>query len=108
MSFDDSRAAWPPSWPLVADGLRLNPRDIALREVLPATVVSPAAFGTILGIRQLPDGRVLVNDGERRQLVLLDQQLRVARVVLDSAADGGNGYGPRASPLIPYLVVACV
>jgi hypothetical protein len=60
-------------------------------------------FGNILGVRQLTGGKVLVNDGTRRQLVMLDGKLSNPSVVVDSVSEGGNSYGPRAAPLIPYL-----
>ena len=60
-------------------------------------------FGNIFGVRQLSGGKVLVNDGVRRQLVMLDSKLSNPTVVVDSVSEGGNSYGPRAAPLIPYL-----
>ena len=46
---------------------------------------------------------MLVNDGVRRQLIELDAKLARVRIVLDSVAVGGNGYGPTPSPLISYI-----
>lgn len=44
-----------------------------------------------------------MNDGVQRRVVMLDASISNPSIVLDSVADGGNSYGPRASPLIPYL-----
>lgn len=64
---------------------------------------STRAFGSIYNVRELSDGRVLINDGLRRQLVILDENLGTSSVVLDSAGMGSNSYGPRTSPMFPYL-----
>ena len=64
---------------------------------------SAAPFGAIFGVRQLEGGKVLVNDGLHRQLIILDQNLGTRTVSIDSVSTGGQSYGPRASPLIPYL-----
>jgi len=73
-------------------------RDLAAVEAKTAT-----SFGNIFGVRPLAGGKVLVNDGIRRQLVVLDANLANPTVVVDSVTEGGNSYGPRAAPLIPYL-----
>lgn len=65
---------------------------------------SPHVFANIFQVRQIANGRILVNDGLRRQLMLFDDKLVFARVVLDSvAAEGGERYGPGAAPMIPAL-----
>ena len=61
------------------------------------------------GLRELPDGRVLVNDLRRRQLVVFDSSLATFTVLADSAGQSGakypahgchflDGPGPDASP----------
>jgi len=52
----------------------------------PATVdaTSAESFSTAAEIRGLSDGRVLVNDPTERRLVLLDDRLRLIRVLFDS------------------------
>lgn len=76
-----------------------------IRELLPPTATSVDRFATILGVRPLTDGRLLVNDGRSRQLIVLDQNLANRVVLFDSVAApaGGSSYGTRASPFIPYL-----
>ena len=76
---------------------------VPVRELAPADVQSTVNFGNIFGVRQLAGGKVLVNDGVRRQLVVLDSTLSHATVVIDSTAGTSNSYGPRSAPLIPYL-----
>jgi hypothetical protein len=74
----------------------------ALRRISSASAVSTEQLGSILSVRELPDGRVLLNDGTRRRLLLMDTTLRTVRVVLDSLAEYANTYGVRPGTLIPY------
>src|SRR5829696_3227878 len=74
-----------------------------MRTLAPTRAASRDTFGTILSLRHLPDGRVLVNDGTKHRVLLLDSMLRKPVVVLDSTSGSANAYGPRAAPFIPYL-----
>ena len=76
---------------------------VPIRELSAVDAKSTDHFGAILGVRPLKDGGVLVNDGSRRQLVTLDKSFGKRTVVVDSVTEGGQSYGPRASPLISYL-----
>jgi len=67
-----------------------------------ASSLSTEPLGAITGVRELPDGRVLVNDGTRRRLLLMDTTLQTVGVVLDSLTDVANTYGTRPGMLIPY------
>ena len=78
-------------------------QTVPIRELSAVEAKASNYFGNIFNVRQLAGGRVLVNDGVRRQLVVLDDKLSNPMVVVDSVAVGGQGYGPRAQPLIPYL-----
>jgi hypothetical protein len=53
-------------------------------------------------VRELPNGRLLLNDGARRRLVLMDTTLKTIEVVLDSLTEVENSYGTRPGALIPY------
>jgi len=57
-----------------------------------------------MSVRELPDGRVLVDDGQRRRLLLMDTSLKVVEVVLDSLSDAANFYGTSAGSagLVPF------
>src|ERR1041385_472043 len=72
------------------DSTRLGP---PVRQISTASAVSKEKIGSIVGVRELPDGRVLVNDGSSRRLLLLDTMLVLDRVVLDSASEKENTYG---------------
>lgn len=62
-----------------------------------------STFGSILGIREVPGGKVLVNDALRHQMTLLDSTLRVVSVPMDSVPGLANSYGARPLPLVRYL-----
>ncbi len=68
----------------------------------PVLASAPTAFGNIQQVRELPDGRVLVNDPGRRTLVVVDSTLGHSIVVLDSASGKDNSYGPSASPIFAF------
>ena len=57
----------------------------------------------VQGVRALPGGRVLVNDPDRRRLILLDSTLKQVAIVLDTTAGERNSYGRQPGGMIPYL-----
>lgn len=75
---------------------------VPVRELSPPTAKSADTFGTILGVREIANGKLLVNDARRRQLSVLDSKLTNKSVVLDSVSAGRQGYGRFAAPMIPY------
>ena len=77
-------------------------RAVTVRELSAPEAKSRVALGAILGVRQLPGGALLVNDGGNRQLLLFDETLSTKTVVIDSAAASGEGYGPGPTPFIAY------
>lgn len=78
-----------------------KPNAIAVREVT-VRDKSSLLFANIFQVRQIANDEVLVNDGLRRQLILLDRGLAFSRVVLDSVSSGER-YGIAASPIIAAL-----
>ena len=64
---------------------------------------SKPVLGSVAAVRQLPDGRLLANDIQNRQLLLLDPSLANISVVADSTSGGANSYGIRPGGIIPYL-----
>jgi hypothetical protein len=81
-----------------ADAQKLPPVRLLDRPV----AVSKRDFGYFAGVRQLPNGRVLVNDAGKRKLVLLDSALVQAAVIVDSAAGSANAYGGGPGGLLAY------
>jgi hypothetical protein len=73
-----------------------------VRRIETASALSTEPLGAITGVRVLGDGRVLLNDGTRRRLLLLDTTLAVTAVVLDSLTEVENAYGTRNGALIAY------
>jgi hypothetical protein len=71
--------------------------------VTPAVAKTATTLGAVLGVRELPDGKLLVNDAGRRQIKIFDQTLANATVGLDSAPGASNSYGPRRAQIFPYL-----
>ena len=76
---------------------------VPIRDLSAPSATATATFGNIFSVRQIAGAKLLVNDGVRRRVMMLDATLSNPIVVLDSAAGGSNTYGPRASPLIPFL-----
>lgn len=64
---------------------------------------STVSQGGVLGVRQLSNGSLLVNDAKRRQISLLDSSLRLVDVVRDSAPGFASSYGARSVAMFPYL-----
>jgi hypothetical protein len=69
------------------------------------TAKTTEKFGAILGIKETPDGRLLVNDAAKRQIKLFDKSLATSNVVIDSAPGSARSYpaGNWPRPLIPFL-----
>ncbi len=74
----------------------------AIRRISTASAVSTEQLGSITSVLQLSDGRVLLNDGTRRRLLMLDTSLKLTKVVLDSLSQTRNYYGTRAGGLLHY------
>ncbi len=71
-----------------------------IRRIESASAISTEPLGAITTVRPLGGGHVLVNDGQRRRLLLLDSTLAVVRVVLDSLTEVENAYGTRPGALL--------
>ena len=63
---------------------------------------STEPLGSVMSVRHLPGGRVLVNDAVSRRVVLLDSALATSTVVADTTSATGHAYGARLAGLIPY------
>jgi hypothetical protein len=69
---------------------------------LPNASTKPV-LGLAAAVRALPGGRLLVNDIQKRQLLMFDQSLANFTVVADSIVGGSNAYGPGPGAIIPYF-----
>jgi hypothetical protein len=84
--------------------LAQTPANVPIRTLAPAEARTSRAVRNISGIRQLPDGRVLVNDRFLRQLVVFDQPLATFVITADTAAGAAAAFPMnRGSGLIPYI-----
>src|SRR3954463_9613963 len=75
----------------------------AVRLINAPDASSKPVLGLVGAVRQLPGGRVIVNDVQKRQLLMFDNTLTNATVIADSVAGGANAYGPSAGGIIPYF-----
>jgi hypothetical protein len=75
----------------------------AIRLINAPDGASKQVLGNAAAVRQLPDGRLLVNDVQNRQLLMLDHSLANISVVADSTSGGASSYGIRPGGIIPYL-----
>jgi hypothetical protein len=77
--------------------------SIPLRQLSPAAATTTEPLGLLLGTRRLSDGRLLVNDGANRRLLIFDPSLARATVVADTGGSTGLKYGATASPIVAAL-----
>ncbi len=90
--------------PLIALGpLAAAAQTPAVRLINTPDASSKPEFAMVAAVRQLPGGRLLVNDIKKRQLMMLDPTLANAIVVGRLGERRLNSYGTRAGGLIPYL-----
>ncbi len=75
---------------------------IPLRALGAVEARTATSLGNVNQLRALPDGRVFVNDGPRRQVLLLDGALKTERVVADTMA-ASIPYGTRNFGVMPYV-----
>jgi hypothetical protein len=85
--------------PRPADAPAIGP---PVRRIATASALSTENLGSIASVVELRDGRVLVNDGARRRLLLMDTTLTKVEVILDSLSEIANTYGQRPGALVPY------
>ena len=69
-----------------------------------ASTKSVETFGVLVNVRELPGGKLLVNDGGRRQVKLLESTLAPGKVIIDSARGStAFNYGGRPTALDPFV-----
>jgi len=74
----------------------------ALRQLGPQIARARDSLGSSLSICVLSDGRVLVNDRDRRRVLLLDPHLGGPRTIMDSTGQARRRYSNTAGGLIRY------
>jgi hypothetical protein len=73
-----------------------------IRPLGPTVAKSNETFASVVNVRALSDGRVLVNDPAKRRVLLFDSTLASFTVVADSTPATANAYGGRFANLIAY------
>ena len=76
-------------------------KTIPVRQ-LDVEATSSEAIGYLNGVRQLSDGRVIVNDVGRRRVLLFDKSLTTAQVIADTMPGRKTQYGGRGSAIVEY------
>jgi hypothetical protein len=88
---------------VVAGSLSLVAQAPAVRLINAPDASTKPVLGLAAAVRQLPDGKLLVNDIQKRQLLLFDPTLANVAVIADSVSGGANSYGTRPGGIIPYV-----
>jgi hypothetical protein len=68
---------------------------------LGAAVATSEAMRAISAVRQLPGGRLLVNDPASRRVVMLASMMKIIKVVADTTPATQNAYGLRGGGILP-------
>lgn len=74
----------------------------AVRLIAAPDASSKQEFAFVPAVRQLPGGKLLVNDIVKRQLTLLDPSLQSGMIIADSVSGSANSYGVAPGGLIAY------
>ncbi|MDB4878522.1 MAG: hypothetical protein JWM41_4968 [Gemmatimonadetes bacterium] len=94
---------------LTCGAASLAPQSAPAQQGIPVVSLATTAartattLGAVLGVRELPGGRLLVNDAGRRQIRIYDSTLANATVPIDSAAGSSSSYFATPSTITPYL-----
>jgi hypothetical protein len=93
------------TWLLVvaSAGAQQPSRAVAARLIDAPAAKSTAVLASPVAVRELPNGRLLVNDTQRRQLLLFDHALTTFSIVADSAGGGASSYGGGPGGIIPFV-----
>src|SRR3954464_15396247 len=79
-----------------------QPSERPTARPLGPAIATSDPLGAISAVRQLPGGRVLVNDPARRRVVMLDSNMKLIKVVADTTPATQNAYGARGGGLLPW------
>ena len=69
---------------------------------LGAAIATSDPLGALSAVRQLPGGRLLVNDPARRRVLMLDSMMKLIKVVADTTPATQNAYGVRGGGILPW------
>jgi hypothetical protein len=77
-------------------------QPLPIRPLGPIVHVTTERLASVANVRQLPDGRLLVNDITAHRVLLFDSTLATATVVADATPATAKAYGARPGTLIAY------
>jgi hypothetical protein len=78
-------------------------QPIPIRTLTTPVATDSGIFRSITSIRALSDGRVIVNDANRKRLLMFDSTLRSFTTLADTAASAPNRYPMRQAGIFPYF-----
>jgi hypothetical protein len=78
-------------------------QGVPIVSLAPVSAKTTTTLGAVLGVRELPGGRILVNDAGRKQIKVFDASLTTATIAQDSIPGLSNSYGPGNAQIIPFL-----
>ena len=88
---------------LVAGGIPVAAQQLPpIRQVGSVVTSTSEKLNAVSAVRQLSDGRVLVNDVVGRRVLLFDSSLKTFTVVADTTSATSSAYGTRPGGLIPF------
>jgi len=88
---------------MIAVGVPASAQQLPPIRQIGAVVASTGEkLGAVSAIRQLSDGRVLLNDIVGRRVLLFDSTLKSFTLVADTTSATSNAYGVRPGGLIPF------
>lgn len=76
--------------------------SIPVRAVAPPSAATTEPFRALLGVRELPDGRVLIDDAGTLRLMLFDATLKTFTIVSDTSASAKNNFGDSPAPITAF------
>jgi hypothetical protein len=76
---------------------------IPVRTLTAATSTDSGVVRSVMGIRALANGSVIVNDWLLRRLIMLDSTLKRVNILADTAPGAPNRYGSRPTGLLPFV-----
>src|SRR4051812_4374675 len=75
-------------------------KQIPVRQLTTIDAAASEPVGFLNGVRELSDGRVLVNDAGKRRLIIFDKTLSTMQIIADTTSGRRNQYGARTSAII--------
>ena len=79
-----------------------QPGAVPIRALGPLLATRPDSTLQVDGLRALSDGRVLVNNGKTKQVLLYSADLATVAVVADTTTTTARAYGKSGTAILPF------